>query len=59
MGRIVRYIFYFILGGKLKVNRGSTFKVKCVCKSGRDGGCKHIAAAMYSLEEILNTCDNG
>jgi hypothetical protein len=24
------------------------------CKGGRDGGCKHISAAMYSLEALLN-----
>ena len=26
----------------------------CECKGGRDGGCKHIAASMYSLDELLN-----
>ena len=27
----------------------------CKCQGGRDGGCTHIAAAMYSLEDMLNT----
>ena len=30
-------------------------KAKCTCKGGQDGGCKHISAAMYSLEDLLNT----
>ena len=49
------YELYFILEGK-GVNRGSVLKAKCMCKGGRDGGCKHISAAMYnSLEGLLNT----
>jgi hypothetical protein len=48
------YELYFILEGK-GVNRGSVLKAKCMCKGGRDGGCKHISAAMYSLEDLLNT----
>ncbi len=37
------YDLYFILKGK-GPNRGS---VVMACKGGRDGGCKHISAAMY------------
>ena len=48
------YDLWFILEGK-GVNRGTVLKARCICKGGRDGGCKHIAAAMYSLEELLNT----
>ena len=48
------YDLWFILEGK-GANKGSVLKAKCRCKGGRDGGCKHIGAAMYSLEELLNT----
>ena len=48
------YDLWFIVEGK-GVNRGSVVKVRCVCKGGHDGGCKHIAAAMYSLKDLLNT----
>jgi hypothetical protein len=48
------YELWFILEGR-GANRGSVLKAKCRCKGGQDGGCKHIAAAMYSLEETLNT----
>ena len=48
------YDLWFILEGK-GTNRGCVLKAKCMCKGGRDGGCKHIGAAMYSLEEVLNT----
>ena len=48
------YNLWFILEGK-GPNRGCVLKAKCMCKGGRDGGCKHIGAAMYSLEEVLNT----
>ena len=44
----------FILEGS-GANRGSVMDAFCRCKGGRDGGCKHIAAAMYSLEEFLNS----
>ena len=47
------YDLWFIVEGK-GANRGSTLKAKCMCKGGRDGGCKHLGAAMYSLEELLN-----
>ena len=30
--------------------------IKCACEEGQDGSCKHVAAAMYSLEDLLNTC---
>ena len=48
------YDLWFILEGK-GANRGSVLKAKCICKGGRDGGCKHIGAAMYSLEDLLHT----
>ena len=50
------YDLWFILEGT-DPNRGSVLKAKCRCKGGQDGGCKHITATMYSLEETLNTCD--
>ena len=27
----------------------------CKCKCGRDGGCKHISVALYSLNDLLNS----
>ena len=51
------YDLYFILEGK-GTNRGSVIMAWCACKGGRDGGCKHISAAMYSLEDLLNTKHN-
>ena len=48
------YDCWFMLEDK-GANRGSVLKARCRCKGGRDGGCKHIAAAMYSLEDLLNT----
>ena len=48
------YDLWFIVEGR-GANRGSVLQAKCKCKGGRDGGCKHIAAAMYSLEDLLNT----
>lgn len=50
------YDLWFLLEGRWP-NKGSVLKVKCTCLGGRDGGCKYIAAAMYSLEDLLNTCD--
>ena len=47
------YDLWFILEGK-GPNKGSVIKAFCKCKGGRDGGCKHLAAAMYSLEAELN-----
>ena len=45
---------WFILEGR-GTNRGSVLQARCKCKGGRDGGCKHIAAAMYALEDFLNS----
>ena len=50
------YDLWFILKRK-GANRGSTIAARCHCIGGCDGGCKHIAAAMYSLEDLLNTHD--
>ena len=46
------YDLWFIVKG-IGANRGSVLQAKCKC--GRDGECKHIAAAMYSPEYLLNT----
>ena len=43
----------------LYISRGSIFQARCKCKGGRNGVCKHIAAALYSLEDLLNTRDKG
>ena len=51
------YDLYFILEGK-GTNRGSVIMAWCACNGGRDGGCKHISAAIYSLEDLLNTKHN-
>ena len=48
------YELWFILEGK-GPNRGSVLEAFCKCKGGRDGGCKHVAASMYSLEFLLNS----
>ena len=48
------YDLWFILEGR-GTNRGSVLRARCKCKGGRDGGCKHIAAAMYALEDFLNS----
>ena len=48
------YDLWFILEGR-GANRGSVLQARCKCKGGRDGGCKHIAAAMYALEDLLNS----
>ena len=45
---------WFILAGR-GANCGSVLQARCKCKGGRDGGCKHIAAAMYALEDLLNS----
>ncbi len=47
------YETWFLLEG-VGINRGSILNAKCTCKGGQDGGCKHIAATMYSLEDLLN-----
>ena len=48
------YDLWFILEGR-GTNRGSVLQARCKCKGGKDGGCKHIAAAMYALEDLLNS----
>ncbi len=48
------YELWFILEGR-GASRGTVLKAFCTCKGGRDGGCKHISAAMYSLEDLLHT----
>ena len=48
------YDLWFILEGR-GANCGSVLLARCKCKGGRDGGCKHIAAAMYTLDDLLNT----
>ena len=48
------YDLWFILEGR-GPNRGSVIEAYCKCKGGRDGGCKHIASVMYSLETLLNS----
>ena len=48
------YDLWFIVEGRGS-NRDSVLQAKCKCKGGRDGEWKHIAAAMYSLEDLLNT----
>ena len=47
------YDLWFILEGR-GPNKG-VIEAYCKCKGGRDGGCKHIASAMYSLEALLNS----
>ena len=48
------YDLWFILEGR-GANRGSVLQAKCKCKDGQGGGCQHTAAAMYTLEDLLNT----
>lgn len=48
------YHSWFVLEGK-GPNRGSVIDAYCVCLEGRDGGCKHVAAALYSLDDLLTT----
>ena len=50
------YDLWFVLEGK-GPNKSSVVEAYCKCKGGRDGGCKHIASAMYSLEALLNSRD--
>ena len=47
------YDSWFILEGKGS-NRGSVLDAYCGCLGGRDGGYKHVAAALYSLDDLLN-----
>ena len=39
-------------------NRGSVLMARCTCKGGQDGGCKHITACLYSLEDVLHNRGN-
>ncbi|CAB3994530.1 Hypothetical predicted protein [Paramuricea clavata] len=48
------YDLWFILEER-GPNKGSAIEAYCKCKGGRDGRCKHIASAMYSLEALLNS----
>ena len=48
------YDLWFVLEGKGS-NRGSVLDAYCGCLGVRDGGCKHVAAALYSLDDLLNT----
>ena len=48
------YDLWLILEGK-GPNRGSVLEAFCKRKRGRDGGCKHIGACMYSLESLVIT----
>ena len=48
------YDLWFILEGR-GANCGSVRHARWKCKGCRDGGCKHIAATMYTLEDLLNT----
>ena len=34
-------------------NHGSVLDMYCACLGGGDGGCKHVAAALYSLDVLL------
>ncbi len=47
------YDVWFMLEEKGN-NRGSVLMARCTCKGGQDGGCKHIAACLYSLEDVLH-----
>ena len=47
------YDLWFIFEGR-GANRGTTVYFRLdASQGGRDGGCKHIAAAMYTLEDLL------
>jgi hypothetical protein len=48
------YDLWFILEGK-GPNKGSILEAFCKCKGGRDSGYKHISAALYSLDDLLNS----
>ena len=48
------YDLQVILEGR-SANRGSVLDAFCKCKGGTGGGFKQIAAAMYSLQDMLNT----
>jgi hypothetical protein len=53
---------------KKKTMKGNTVRIcilfwkgeaKCLCKGGYDSGCKHIAAAMYLLKDLLHMWGSG
>lgn len=46
------YVYWFVLEEKV-AKRGSFVKAGCLCKEGCDGDCKHIAATMYALGDII------
>jgi hypothetical protein len=39
---------------KEKQQSRSVLMARRTCKGGQDGGCKHIAACLYSLEDVLH-----
>ena len=43
------YKLWFILD-----KRGSVYSAFCQCKDGADQGCRHLGAAMFSLEDFLS-----
>jgi len=53
----VYYNLWFILEGR-GANRGGVLQARCRCKGGRDGGCKHIVAAMYALDLLNTRCND-
>ena len=48
------YDLWFTVDGRGS-NGGNVLQAKCKCKGGRNGECKHIAVAMYFLEDFLST----
>ena len=40
---------------KAKGQTKEVLEAFCKCKGGRDRGCKHITAALYSLDDLLNS----
>ncbi|XP_046845626.1 uncharacterized protein LOC124439445 [Xenia sp. Carnegie-2017] len=48
------YYLWFIFEGNGS-NRGSVLEAYCCCIGGRDGGCKHVSSALYSLDYLLNS----
>ena len=54
----VHHDLWFILNGRC-TNRGSILQAQCKCEGSGDEGCKHIVAAMYDLEDLLNSQGKG
>ena len=48
------YKLWFLIEGR-GARRGSILDAYCECLGGKGGGCKHISAALYSLEALLNS----